>query len=207
MKFIKNHMIPIISICTITFIIFILVTFGKIEDIDESQKQTTSIIQTTVINETIIPTETTTSLQYDALQQLYLDIDSNMSYKKMLKLVKSTNLPYSVEKYNGSRCIQVAFTKECTDQTRFRTVSGDYLTISYKYPNDENSANDVLSKYIFGTCAYYPNDSDLELIEHCYGYYFSYFEAGNYINDFGKDLGLDKSMSKEEQLKYYFEHK
>ena len=40
------------------------------------------------------------AIEYDPLQQLYLDIDSEMNYSEMIELVKSCGLPYSEEKYN-----------------------------------------------------------------------------------------------------------
>lgn len=149
---------------------------------------------------------TSASVKYDKLQQLYLDLNPSMSYKQMLHLVKSTGLQYSEASYNGSRTVQVAFTKGCTDQKRMKEM-GDYLVIDYDYPDDENSSNDILSKYFFATCAYVPSDSSLELICHRHGYYFSYYKPGNYIDDAGNDLGLSKKMSRKQQLDYYFKHK
>lgn len=145
-------------------------------------------------------------IEYDALQQLYLDLEPDMSYTEMIDLVKSTGLPYSEQKYNGSRKVQVAFTEGCTVQEH-KKESGDYLAIYYEYPKDENSINDELEKYSYGTCAYVPCDSRLELINHVSGYYFSYYVPGNYISKLGKSLDLDKEMSKEEQLHYYLTHK
>lgn len=146
------------------------------------------------------------TVEYDALQQLYLDIDPQMSYTEMLDLVKSTNLPYSEEKYNGSRKVQVAFTTGCTVQ-KYRDESGDYLEIIYDYPQNENSNNDILEKYTFSTCVYVPYDSTLDLISHASGTYFSYSNPGNYISDLGKTLELDKNMTKQEQLDYFFKNK
>lgn len=142
-------------------------------------------------------------IELDALQQLYLDINSSWSYSDALDYVISTGLPYSDEKYNGSRTIQVAFTEGCTVQ-KYKKESGDYIIIDYVYPKGENNSNDELDKYLFGTCCYCPIDSDLELIEHKNGYYFSYYEPGNYISKLGAKLELDSSMTKEEQMLYYF---
>lgn len=145
-------------------------------------------------------------VEYDELQQLYLSIDSNMNYAEMIELVQSTGLPYSEEKHNGSRTVQVAFAEEVTAQ-KHKDESGDYLEIVYVYPKDENSSNDVLEKYSFGTCAYNPDDCSLTLINHVSGSYFSYYEPGNYISDLGTTLDLDSDMSKEQQLDYYFKNK
>ena len=112
----------------------------------------------------------------------------------------------SFEKYNGSREIQVAFTKECTAQ-KYKKESGDYLTVTYVYPKGENSSADNFEKYTFGTCAYNPQDSDISLVCHITGYYFSYTEPGNYISKLGTTLDLDTSMSRDEQMKYYITNK
>lgn len=146
------------------------------------------------------------SIEYDSLQQLYLDIDSEMNYSEMIELVKTCGLPYSEEKYNGSRKIQVAFLDENTDQ-KYTDSSGDYIEIIYLYPKNENSKNDVLEKYFFGTCVYVPCDCSITLISHVSGSYFSYSEPGNYISDLGTDLELDKDMTKEQQFEYYFKNK
>ncbi len=153
-------------------------------------------------NSVPVPAESTASAEYDALQQLYLDISPEMSYTEMLSLVESTGLPFSEEKYNGSRTVQVAFTEECTAQS-YKKGEGDYLEIHYGYPKNENSVNDELEKYYFNTCAYNPCDSQLSLISHKSGYYFNIYEPGNYIMSHGSVLELDVGMSKAEQLEYY----
>lgn len=135
----------------------------------------------------------------DELQKLYLTINSNMSYSDVIQAVQDSGLPYSEEKYNGSRGIQVAFTEGCTAQ-KYKKESGDYLDISFRYPRDENSINDVLSKYTFGSCEYCP-ESGPTLIS--YG-----SDVGNCIQDYKNDTSnLPYNMSKEDQLLYYFEHR
>ena len=143
-------------------------------------------------------------IELDKLQQLYLDFDSSWSYPDAVNYIISTELPYSEEKYNGSRTIQVAFTEGCTAQ-KYMKESGDYLTITYIYPKDENSINDELNKYNFGTCGYFPASSALQLIEHKAGYYFSIYEPGNYI--LGTKEEINSSITKEEQMLYYFNNK
>lgn len=175
---------------------------SSVDSKDASKKETD---KETASNNTISESNSSV-VEYDELQQLYLDLDPKMSYNEMLDLVKSTGLYYSEEKYNGSREIQVAFTEGCTKQS-YKKESGDYLEIFYEYPDGENSSSDVLDKYIFGTCAYIPSASSLSLISHFYGSYFSYSDVGNYINDLGKTLELDKNMSKKNQLQYYFDNK
>lgn len=142
----------------------------------------------------------------DDLQRLYIDFDSSLSYPEAVAFIDATGLPYSEVKHNGSRTIQVAFTEGATAQ-KYRKEGGDYIEITYVYPKGENSINDDLEKYSFGTCAYYPASSSLSLIEHVNGSFFSYHAAGNYISRLGTDLGLDTSMTKEEQMLYYFNEK
>jgi len=165
-----------------------------------------STVEKPIEAEATVESNAETPVEYDELQQLYLSIDSNMNYAEMIELVQSTGLPYSEEKYNGSRTIQVAFAEEVTAQ-KYKDESDDYLEIVYVYPKDENSSNDVLEKYSFGTCAYNPDDCSLTLINHVSGSYFSYYEPGNYISDLGTTLDLDNDMSKEQQLDYYFKNK
>ncbi len=143
-------------------------------------------------------------IELDELQQLYLDFDSSLSYSDAIDCIIATGLPYSEEKYNGSRTIQVAFTEECTAQ-KYMKESGDYLTITYRYPKDENSINDELDKYTFGTCGYFPANSSLQLIEHKVGYYFSIYEPGNYI--LGTKEEIDTSITKDDQMLFYYNNK
>lgn len=208
-----KHFSARINVCfsvasALLFIVFLAVpSENNISDFNSSQNPNSLPVETSdSVSNDATEDSPASSFEYDELQQLYLDLDPNMGYEAMLDLVKSTKLPYSEQKYNGSRQVQVAFTEGCTVQNH-KKENGDYLEIIYEYPDDKNSANDVLSNYSFGTCAYVPNDSDLCLISHVSGVYFSYYEPGNYISDFGKALDLDKNMSKKEQLDYYFLNK
>ena len=143
----------------------------------------------------------------DELQKLYLTINSDMSYSDAIQAVQDSGLPYSEEKYNGSRGIQVAFTEGCTAQ-KYKKESGDYLDISFNYPSDENSANDELSKYMLSSCVYCPEVGPTLISLSC-GYYFSYHEPGNYIDDYNSEddaSDLPSSITKEDQLLYYFKH-
>lgn len=55
----------------------------------------------------------------DGLQSLYLSITPDMSYSDVVLLIEDSELPYSEEKYNGSRELQVAKNKDTVD------ISGD----------------------------------------------------------------------------------
>lgn len=144
-------------------------------------------------------------IEYDKLQQLYLDINPDMCYQEVIELIESTGLHYSEAEYLRSWEIQVAFTKGATAQ-KYKDEDGDYITISYVYPDDKYGSIDM-EEYLFSACAYHPCDCSLELIQYIRGSYWSYRDKGNYISDLGTDLGLDAKMSKEEQLEYYFENK
>ena len=184
--------VPLVFVCILTIALLPLATcFGtpKKED-SEHERRYSSLSE----------------VELDDLQRLYIDFDSSLSYSDAIAFVEATGLPYSAIKYNGSRTIQVAFTKGATAQ-KYKKDGGDYLAITYVYPSGENSANDDLEKYAFGTCVYCPTSSYLTLIEHANGSYFSYRKAGNYISKLGNDLGLDTSMTKEEQMLYYFNEK
>lgn len=157
-------------------------------------------------NETLVKYSSLAEVELDGLQRLYIDFDSSWSYPDAVAFVETTGLPYSVTKYNGSRTIQVAFTEEATAQ-KYKKDPGDYVELVYIYPETENSKNDDLEKYVFGTCSYCPTGCTLSLIEHVNGSYFSYHKAGNYISKLGTDLGLDAAMTKEEQMLYYFNEK
>lgn len=204
-KFFSTRINVIFSIASAMLFIVLLAIppESNISDVDTSNSSPVSFPDSTA--QTTTPTSGS-NVEYDALQQLYLDLDPNMSYEDMLDLVKSTGLPYSEEKYNGSRTVQVAFTDGCTVQ-RHKKESGDYLEIHYDYPDNKNNSDDILDNYIFATCVYCPNDSNLELISHSHGSYFSYYKPGNYISDLGNNLDIDNKMSKKEQLDYYFENK
>lgn len=141
-------------------------------------------------------------LKLDELQQLYLDFDTSMSYSDALEYIQNTGLPYSEEKYNGSRRFQVALKEGCTAQ-KYMKESGPYIIIDYVYAKGENSINDDKTKYSFGTCVYNPIVGP-SLIIHNTGYYFDISESGTYIKQGGDTLDELTNLSKEEQLLYYF---
>lgn len=142
-------------------------------------------------------TQFVSASRYDALQQLYIDISPEMTYTEMLDLVKATELPYSEEKYNGSRVVQVAFTEDGTEE------DGNYLEIHYDYAKNENSINDELEKYHFATSVYRPSSGRRSLICHNSGYYFSIYEPGNYIQGSSFDSDQKVSLTREEQIRIF----
>ena len=136
-------------------------------------------------------------IELDELQRLYIDFDPSFSFSEALEYVEASGLPYSSVKYNGSRTIQVALTDGATAQ-KYKKVAGDYVTISYAYPKRENSINDDLEKYSFDSCSYYPESARFSLIQSV---------DGCHILKLGSDLKLDLSMTKEDQMLYYFNEK
>lgn len=192
----KVKKVGIIAAIVLVIIVIANIPNGSINNDNEYVAEAKSDAKITTENN-IEHEQTTNSIKYDKLQKLYLDINPDMSYTQMIDLVKSTGLPYSEEKYNGSRSVQVAFTDGCTAQ-KYKKESGDYLVINYKYPKNENSINDIIEKYSFDECSYVPYDSNLSLKQNI---------NGNSISKLGTDLKLDKNMSKEEQLDYYFDNK
>lgn len=186
--------------------VWLMALFSNISKIYNNFNHTSVENQTSIETNDTELTSYSTQMEYDKLQQLYVHIDTTLPLQDMIDFLDSYGLPYSFEKYNGSREIQVAFTKECTTQ-KYKKESGDYLTITYVYPKNENSSTDNFEKYTFGTCAYYPQDSNLSLICHISGHYFSYNAPGNYISKSGTPLDLDTSMSRNEQMKYYIDNK
>lgn len=183
-------------------ILLILLFSISFEDSEESPTTVESKKETTVV------TTTTTEAVHDLdkLQELYLNIKPSMSYKKVIKLISSYGLKYSKESCNGGRDIQVAFTDNNTEQ-EYADIDGDYIEIYFEYPKNENSINDEIDKYSLGTVAYIPYDSDIELIEHITGNYWGYTDKGNYITKSGSKVDVPKTMTKKQQLDYYFKNK
>lgn len=88
------------------------------EEITSSSLNSTTNESIDILPELNVNTEpnNTVFFEYDELQQLYLDLNTNLNYSEMLELIQSTGLPYSEVKYNGSRVVQVAFTDGATAQ-------------------------------------------------------------------------------------------
>lgn len=184
-------------------ILLILLFSISFEDSEESPTTVESKKETTVVTTT---TTTEAVHDLDKLQKLYLNIKPSMSYKKVIKLISSYGLKYSEESYNGGRDIQVAFTNNNTEQ-EYADIDGDYIEICFEYPKSKNSINDEIDKYSLGTVAYIPYDSDIELIEHITGNYWGYTDKGNYITKLGSKVDVSKTMTKKQQLDYYFKNK
>lgn len=128
----------------------------------------------------------------DGLQQLYTKIDSTFSYTEMIETISSSGLPYSEEKYNGSRMVQVSFTEAGTAQN-YNDSGEDYLQISYDYPKDENSANDEIEKYTFAECSYVQDA----------GFTLNFTPNEYYFSDLGNKIVKTEIDNQIDQLNYY----
>ena len=86
-----------------------------------------------------ITKQKTPNVKYDALQQLYLDIDNNLSYEEILKKVKKSKLPYTDQEYSSGQTIKVAYTSEVAKQ-RYAD-EGDNVQISFNLNKKTNKLN------------------------------------------------------------------
>lgn len=140
-------------------------------------------------------------ISYDKLQQLYLDIKSDMNYEEILLKVEKSGLSFTDNEYNGSRTVKVAYEDGIALQ-RYAD-SGDSVEIHF---DDE----DRDGKYIFGTIEYFNNGKFVSVFEYKDGVYWDFNKGkdrGYYINNYkttmaSKEEKYIKANSKEEQLNY-----
>ena len=153
-----------------------------------------------------ITKQKTSNVKYDALQQLYLDIDNNLSYEEILKKVKKSKLPYTDQEYSSGQTIKVAYTSEVAKQ-RYAD-EGDNVQISFNLNKKTNKLN-------FSTLEYFNHKKFITIFDYESGTYWDFRDGkdkGLYINNYSnvtgnKDKKYIKSNSKENQLKYIFEYK
>ena len=140
--------------------------------------------------------ETPEPVGYDALQELYVTFPLGVSFQEAIAFLDAAGLPYSSEKYNGGRVCQVSTEKDGTAQ-KYNRSGLPYVTISYKYPSGENSANDVLEKYQFTRIEYYPAQ----------GYFSFRTESETYgeIRRLGTNIG--QNLTREEQIAFFYKYK
>lgn len=139
-------------------------------------------------------------ISYDKLQQLYLDIESEMSYEEVLSKVQESGLPFSETKFNGSKAIKAAFEEGVTPQRH--ADEGDNINISFDDDRDGN--------YVFGTIEYFNHEKFIKVFEYKNGTYWDFRDGkdnGYYINNYQNIMGdksekYIKANSKEEQLQY-----
>lgn len=153
-----------------------------------------------------ITKQKTSNVKYDALQQLYLDIDNDLSYEEILKKVKKSKLPYTDQEYSSGQTIKVAYTSEVAKQ-RYAD-EGDNVQISF-------NLNKKTNKLSFSTLEYFNHKKFITIFDYESGTYWDFRDGkdkGLYINNYSnvtgnKDEKYIKSNSKENQLKYIFEYK
>lgn len=153
-----------------------------------------------------ITKQKTSNVKYDALQQLYLDIDNNLSYEEILKKVKKSKLPYTDQEYSSGQTIKVAYTSEVAKQ-RYAD-EGDNVQISFNLNKKTNKLN-------FSTLEYFNHKKFITIFDYESGTYWDFRDGkdkGLYINNYSNVTGNKeekyiKSNSKENQLKYIFEYK
>ena len=153
-----------------------------------------------------ITKQKTSNIKYDALQQLYLDIDNDLSYEETLKKVKKSKLPYTDQEYSSGQTIKVAYTSEVAKQ-RYAD-EGDNVEISFELDKKTNKLN-------FSTLEYFNHKKFITIFDYESGTYWDFRDGkdkGLYINNYSnltgnKDEKYIKSNSKENQLKYIFEYK
>lgn len=146
------------------------------------------------------------NVKYDALQQLYLDINKDLSYEEILNIVKKSKLPYTDEKYNGSRTIKVAYTDKVALQRH--ADEGDNVKISFDLDKKTNELR-------FSTLEYFNHKKFITIFDYESGTYWDFRngkDKGLYINNYNnitgnKDEKYIKSNSKKNQLKYILEYK
>ena len=147
----------------------------------------------------------TSNVKYDALQQLYLDIDNDLSYEETLKKVRKSKLPYTDQEYSSSQTIKVAYTTEVAKQKY--ADEGDYVEISF-------NLDKKINKLTFSTLEYFNHKKFITIFDYESGTYWDFRDGkdkGLYINNYSnvtgnKDEKYIKSNSKENQLKYIFEY-
>lgn len=157
-------------------------------------------------NKEDITKQKTSNVKYDALQQLYLDIDNDLSYEETLKKVRKSKLPYTDQEYSSSQTIKVAYTTEVAKQ-RYAD-EGDYVEISFNLDKKTN-------KLTFSTLEYFNHKKFITIFDYESGTYWDFRDGkgkGLYINNYSnvtgnKDEKYIKSNAKENQLKYIFEYK
>lgn len=157
-------------------------------------------------NKEDITKQKTSNVKYDALQQLYLDIDNDLSYEETLKKVRKSKLPYTDQEYSSSQTIKIAYTTEVAKQ-RYAD-EGDYVEISFNLDKKTN-------KLTFSTLEYFNHKKFVTIFDYESGTYWDFRDGkdkGLYINNYSNVTGKKnekyiKSNSKENQLKYIFKYK
>lgn len=155
--------------------------------------------------------ETAKLIEYDELQQYYLDIDENLTYEELIEILEASNLFYNDKRYTGgSREVKFAFEEGVAEFKR--PDRGDYISVSFENDMTINNVEYINHDLSLNLFHYIDGDYwDLRNPEYA-GYYIELYgeKAGNftYKDEQGKEVETDylKVDSKEEQFEYLFEY-
>lgn len=145
------------------------------------------------------------SIEYDELQQLYIDIQKDLTYDHLIDLLQNSNLYYS--EFDGrTKVIKIAFDEKATP---FRYAeSGDHVKVHFNKDLQFDSATYFNQDKLL-TLLYYENGTYWELHDQpeYAGYYISDFDSDEtmtikYANGNEVEADLIKVNSKEEQFQY-----
>jgi len=145
------------------------------------------------------------SIEYDELQQIYIDIQNGLTYDHLIDLLQNSNLYYS--EFDGrTKAIKIAFDEKVTP---FRHAeSGDHVEVHFNKDLQFDYAT-YFNQDKFLTLLYYENGTywDLRDQPEYAGYYISDFDSDEtmtikYANGNEVEADLIKVNSKEEQFQY-----
>lgn len=163
------------------------------EAVTQIETQTEAVVEETTIAQTEVSTESFT-IEYDALQKLYLILELDMSYNEIIETIKKSELPAKDFGFNNmtqGQLISVAFDEKVLPDKR--NEPGDKIEISLKKGDNGLTV----------ACITYSNHA--KFIEAINNNSALNLENGLYLNDHvtvkGK-INYISVKSKEEQVKY-----
>lgn len=174
-----------------------------------TQWSTDNKIMTIGIKENNIPTNTTESqkplLYNDPLQQLYIDINSDMDYNEIISLVSKSGLEYKEHDVYNGKTIKIATEMGITPLKY--ADQGDYLKIDFDLDNNKN--------YIFSTLEYFNYNKEITAFQYVSGDYWDFHNGENqgyYLTDYNTNNSINNTScilkdNKDEQLKYINEYR
>ena len=137
-------------------------------------------------------------VEYDDLQEFYVNFPADVSYMEAKDYIENFGLPYSEVKYNGSRAFQISTASEGTRQ-KYNKSGLPYIMVHYEYPKNENSSADILEKYFFTSVDYYPKG------RFSFHYTKKGLEVKGRITELGDDI--NQELSREDQIIFYYQYK
>lgn len=181
---------------------FLTITGVKTPAYNNNVPEETSVVAIEEVVEVEEPKQEE-KISYNRLHQLYLEINSDMSYEEVLTKVKQSGLPYYDKKYNGSRTIKVAFDEDVVPHKY--AEEGEHLKIHFKDLNSDNR----YEEYVFEEMSYWNSNYDnLMSLSVQTKYVWGYDEEEDvsyFINDYSQKSDSDRYIklnNKKEQLQY-----